>query len=91
MALNKARLDKFLAQHCQISRKNVRLMLAQNRVLINGAVAHDIDEIIDFQLCSTDRHLDLDHARAEWVSQRWHREGGWRVKVNMGGGLLTVG
>lgn len=47
MALNKARLDKFLAQNCQISRKNVRLILAQNRVLINGSVAHDIDEIID--------------------------------------------
>lgn len=47
MALNKARLDRFLAQYCQISRKNVRLMLAKNRVLINGAVARDIDEIID--------------------------------------------
>ncbi|MGB2740530.1 MAG: 16S rRNA pseudouridine(516) synthase [Cognaticolwellia sp.] len=47
MALNKARLDRFLAQYCQISRKGVRLMLAKNRVRINGAIAHDIDEIID--------------------------------------------
>lgn len=47
MALNKSRLDRFLAQYCQISRKNVRLMLAKNRVLINGVVAHNIDEIID--------------------------------------------
>lgn len=55
MALNKARLDRFLAQYCQISRKNVRLMLAQNRVLLNGVIAHDIDEIID-----TFSHVTLD-------------------------------
>lgn len=55
MALNKARLDRFLAQHCQISRKNVRLMLAQNRVFIDGIVAHNIDEIIDtFSLITLD-------------------------------------
>ncbi|MFT5636152.1 MAG: 16S rRNA pseudouridine516 synthase [Cognaticolwellia sp.] len=55
MALNKARLDRFLAQHCQVSRKNVRLMLAQNRVLLNGVIAHDIDEVID-----TFSHISLD-------------------------------
>ena len=55
MALNKARLDRFLAQYCQISRKNVRLMLAQNRVFIDGIVAHNIDEIIDtFSLVTLD-------------------------------------
>ncbi|ARD43772.1 16S rRNA pseudouridine(516) synthase [Colwellia sp. PAMC 21821] len=55
MALNKARLDRFLAQYCQISRKNVRLMLAQNRVFIDGIVAHNIDEIIDtFSLITLD-------------------------------------
>ena len=47
MALNKARLDRFLAEYCQVSRKGVRLMLAQNRVLVNGVVAQDIDEIIN--------------------------------------------
>lgn len=47
MALNKARLDRYLAQHCQVNRKSVRLILAQNRVLINGEIAHDADEIID--------------------------------------------
>jgi 16S rRNA pseudouridine516 synthase len=55
LALNKARLDRFLAQYCQVSRKNVRLMLAQNRVLLDGVVAHDIDEIID-----TFSHITLD-------------------------------
>ena len=55
MALNKARLDRFLAQYCQVNRKSVRLILAQNRVLINEVVAHDIDEIID-----TFSHITLD-------------------------------
>ena len=55
MALNTTRLDRFLAQHCQISRKNVRLMLARNRVKINGVIARDIDEIID-----TFSHITLD-------------------------------
>jgi len=55
MALNKARLDRFLAQYCQVNRKSVRLILAQNRVLINDIVAHDIDEIID-----TFSHITLD-------------------------------
>ncbi|ASP46445.1 pseudouridine synthase [Cognaticolwellia beringensis] len=55
MALNKARLDRFLAQYCQISRKNVRLILAQNRVFIDGIVAHNIDEVIDtFSLITLD-------------------------------------
>ena len=55
MALNKARLDRFLAQHCQISRRKVRLMLAQDRVLVDDRIAHDIDEIID-----TFSHVTLD-------------------------------
>lgn len=47
MSLGKSRLDRFIAQQCQISRRSVRLMLAQGRVLVNGIVARDIDEIID--------------------------------------------
>lgn len=47
MALNKTRLDKFLAQYCQISRRSVRLMLAKNRVRLNGDVAHNVDQVID--------------------------------------------
>ncbi|MGB1263434.1 MAG: pseudouridine synthase [Cognaticolwellia sp.] len=57
MALDKARLDRFIAQYCQVSRKNVRLMLAQNRVVVNGAIARDIDQIID-----TFSHITLDGA-----------------------------
>ena len=56
MALNKARLDRFLAQHCQISRKQVRLMLAQSRVKINGTIARNIEQVID-----TFTHITLDN------------------------------
>ncbi|WP_077286212.1 pseudouridine synthase [Cognaticolwellia aestuarii] len=56
MALNKARLDRFLAQHCQISRKQVRLMLAQSRVKVNGSVARNIEQVID-----TFTHITLDN------------------------------
>ena len=47
MSLNTARLDRFIAQYCNISRRNVRLMLAQKRVLVDGEIALDIDKIID--------------------------------------------
>jgi len=56
MALNKARLDSFIAQHCQISRKKVRLILAKSRVKVDGVVAHDIDKVID-----TFSHISLDN------------------------------
>lgn len=47
MSLGTSRLDRFIAQHCQVSRRNVRLMLAQGRVLVNDVIARDIDQIID--------------------------------------------
>lgn len=47
MSLNRARLDRFLAQYCHISRRSVRLLLAQKRVRVDGLIALDIDIIID--------------------------------------------
>lgn len=47
MSLGTCRLDRFIAQYCQISRRNVRLMLAQGRVSVNGVTARNIDQIID--------------------------------------------
>ena len=47
MSLGKCRLDRFIAQYCQVSRRDVRLMLAQGRVLVNNITARDIDQIID--------------------------------------------
>ena len=47
MALSSTRLDKFLAQYCQISRGNVRLMLAQKRVYVDNKLALNCDQIIN--------------------------------------------
>ena len=47
MSLGTSRLDRFIAQYCQVSRRNVRLMLAQGRVLVDDLAARDIDQIID--------------------------------------------
>lgn len=40
------RLDRFISQHCQIKRADVRLLLAQARVLVNGEVARDINQLV---------------------------------------------
>jgi 16S rRNA pseudouridine516 synthase len=46
MSINHSRLDKFIAQKCQISRRDVRLMLAKFRVQVDGVVAKNTDQII---------------------------------------------
>lgn len=47
MALKTTRLDRFISQQCSISRRDVRLMLAQRRICVEGRYATDIGEIID--------------------------------------------
>lgn len=48
MAINTKRLDRFISEHCQINRKKVRLILAQKRVCVDGDLANDTAQIIDF-------------------------------------------
>ena len=47
MSINRARLDRFISQTCQINKKKVRLLLAQNRIVVDGAIAKDIALPID--------------------------------------------
>jgi len=47
MAIAHSRLDRFIAEKCQISRRKVRLMLAQKRIRIDGLVVDDIGLIIN--------------------------------------------
>ena len=42
MSLEQSRLDNFISRQCNISRKNVRLLLAQKRVLVDGIIAVEI-------------------------------------------------
>ncbi|NMP31167.1 16S rRNA pseudouridine(516) synthase [Thalassotalea sp. M1531] len=41
------RLDKFIANNIKISRRDVRLMLAQGRVMVDGNKAQNIDQLIN--------------------------------------------
>lgn len=46
MSISHTRLDRFIGEHCQISRRDVRLILAQKRVLVDGNIVSDIGLII---------------------------------------------
>lgn len=47
MSLSTARLDRFISEHSNISRRAVRLMLAQKRISVDGIIADDISQRID--------------------------------------------
>ena len=47
MAINTARLDRFISDYHQINRKKVRLILAQKRVYVDGILATDIAQLVD--------------------------------------------
>jgi len=47
MSLSTARLDRFISEHCNISRKSVRLMLAKKRITVDDYIADDISQRID--------------------------------------------
>lgn len=42
------RLDRFISEHCQINRKNVRLLLAQKRIYVDSLIATDTAKIVDY-------------------------------------------
>ena len=57
MALNKIRLDRFISQQLTISRGDVRLMLAQKRIVVDGITVSDINQIVDtFSIVDVDNH-----------------------------------
>ena len=47
MALSRIRLDRFISKQLAISRGDVRLMLAQKRIVVDGNIVANIDQIID--------------------------------------------
>ncbi|MCP4322579.1 MAG: 16S rRNA pseudouridine(516) synthase [Alteromonadales bacterium] len=47
MAMNTKRLDRLISEKCEVNRKKVRLILAQNRVYVDGKSATDIAQIVD--------------------------------------------
>lgn len=62
MSISRARLDRFISEKCQINRKNVRLLLAQKRVSVDGIIATDIAQPIDkFSVISLDDQIIQQH------------------------------
>jgi len=47
MALNTTRIDKFVADHLNVSRKSIRLLIAQQRITIDGEFAQSVEQIIN--------------------------------------------
>jgi len=47
MSISRGRLDRFISQHCQINRRNVRLMIAQKRIQVDELVAISVDQQVD--------------------------------------------
>jgi 16S rRNA pseudouridine516 synthase len=46
MSISRGRLDRFISQHCQIKRRDVRLMIAQRRIKVDGINASSVDQAI---------------------------------------------
>jgi 16S rRNA pseudouridine516 synthase len=62
MSLSTARLDRFISEYCNISRRAVRLMLAKKRINVDGSVADDIGLRIDkFSKITLDGELIQDN------------------------------
>lgn len=47
MALNTTRIDKFMADHLNVSRKSIRLLIAQQRITIDGEFSHSVEQIVN--------------------------------------------
>jgi 16S rRNA pseudouridine516 synthase len=62
MSISRARLDRFISEKCNINKKKVRLLLAQNRVVVDGIIATDIALPIDkFSVISLDGKIIQKH------------------------------
>ncbi|WP_448549521.1 pseudouridine synthase [Thalassotalea fusca] len=59
MTLGTQRLDHFLAKYCKISKGDVRLLLAKNRVYVDGKLAQGIDQRVNqfSQISLDDREI----------------------------------
>lgn len=67
MSINRGRLDRFISEKCQVNRKNVRLLLAQKRVSVDGVIALDVAQAIDaFSIIKLDGQI-LQKNRALYI------------------------
>ena len=63
----RTRLDRFISRHLGISRRDVRLILAQRRVKVDGRIATDIQEVVhEFSQVTVDERVLQAH-KASYV------------------------
>jgi len=65
--MQRGRLDKFISKQLNVSRRDVRLMLAQQRIVVDGVIASDIGQKIDkFSLITLDNDV-LQEQQANYI------------------------
>jgi len=65
--MQRGRLDKFISKQLNVSRRDVRLMLAQQRIVVDGVIASDIGQKIDkFSLITFDNDV-LQEQQANYI------------------------
>ena len=63
MTLSTSRIDKFIANYLNINRKQVRLLVAQQRIVIDGDIATRVDQLINkFSLIALDGQIIQQHS-----------------------------
>lgn len=67
MSISHSRIDRFISETCNINKRDVRLLLAQKRIEVDGDIAIDTNQIIDkFSKISFDGEL-LQNNKASYV------------------------
>lgn len=62
MSISHSRIDKFIANYCSVGKREVRLMVAQKRIIVDGAVIDDVATIINrFSKIALDQVLIQNH------------------------------
>jgi 16S rRNA pseudouridine516 synthase len=62
MSISRSRLDRFISDKCQMNRKDVRLLLAQKRVVVDGVIANNTaQQIHNFSHVSIDNQVIQDN------------------------------
>ncbi|XQW86724.1 16S rRNA pseudouridine(516) synthase [Thalassotalea piscium] len=47
MSISRSRLDRFISEKCRVGRRDVRLLVAQKRISVDGKITDDVSLIID--------------------------------------------
>lgn len=67
MSITRARLDRVISEKCAINRKNVRLLLAQQRITVDGVIATDIAQPVNkFSMIAVDKTI-IQHNKPLYV------------------------